>query len=264
MTEPKRQAPTGPYIQALALGLDPAWRRLPADERRRDAERFAATLDATADVRTFSYSMIGLQAGSDLVIWRLGASLDVLEEAAALALRTGIGRWLTVRESFIGLIKPTQYVAKASSQEQSMFAGERARYLIVYPFTKSTEWYLLSREMRQGVMNEHMRVGRDYPQVRQLLAYSFGLDDQDFVVAYETDDLPAFGDLVRELRGTESRRSTVRDTPILTAIHRPIGEILAMLGAGDGEAKVATAALNAAAQRAGTGAVRRSRSATPR
>jgi chlorite dismutase len=101
----------------------------------------------------------------------------------------------------------------------------------VYPFTKSTDWYLLSREARQGVMNEHMRVGHEYPMVRQALAYSFGLDGQDFVVAYETDDLIAFGDLVRALRGTESRRSTVRDTPILLGIHRPIGEILSLLGA---------------------------------
>ena len=69
-------------------------------------------------------------------------------------------------------------------------------------------------------MNEHMKVGHRYPQVRQALAYSFGLDDQDFVVAYETDDLAAFGDLVRDLRGTESRRATVRDTPILLGIHR--------------------------------------------
>jgi len=80
-------------------------------------------------------------------------------------------------------------------------------------------------------MNEHMRVGHAYPTVRQALAYSFGLDDQDFVVAYETDDLVAFGDLVRELRGTESRRSTVNDQPILLGIHRPMDEILAMLGA---------------------------------
>jgi chlorite dismutase len=82
-------------------------------------------------------------------------------------------------------------------------------------------------------MNEHMRVGHQYPQVRQLLAYSFGLDDQDFLVAYETDDLPAFSALVRDLRATDSRRSTVRDTPILTGIHRPIGELLGLLGAGD-------------------------------
>jgi chlorite dismutase len=78
-------------------------------------------------------------------------------------------------------------------------------------------------------MKGHMRIGHRYPQVRQLLAYSFGLDDQEFVVAYETDDLVAFQDLVRELRETESRRSTVRDTPIITAVHRPLGEILQRL-----------------------------------
>ncbi|MGH2456063.1 MAG: chlorite dismutase family protein, partial [Candidatus Limnocylindria bacterium] len=73
-----------------------------------------------------------------------------------------------------------------------------------------------------------------YPQVRQLLAYSFGLDDQEFVVAYETDDLVAFQDLVRELRETESRRSTLRDTPIITGIHRPLAEALEMLSGTEG------------------------------
>ncbi len=221
------------YVHALALGLDPAWRHLPAAERQRTADAFAEAIDADPEVVTVTYSMIGLQAGADLLVWRLAGSLDELELAAARTLRSGLGRWLTVRESFLGLIGDSQYVARPTSQEQSLFEGERSRYLIVYPFTKSADWYLLSREVRQGSMNEHMRVGRAYPQVRQLLAYSFGLDDQDFLVAYETDDLPAFGALVRDLRATEGRRSTVRDTPILTAIHRPIGEILELLGAGE-------------------------------
>ncbi len=219
------------YVHALALGLDPAWRRLPAEDRRETAEAFAGAIDADPSVITETYSLIGLKAGVDLLIWRLGPSLDAIEEEAARTLRTGLGPWLTVRESFVGLIGDSQYVAKPSSQEQSLFEGERSRYLIVYPFTKSTEWYLLPREIRQGSMNEHMRIGHAYPQVRQLLAYSFGLDDQDFVVAYETDDLPAVSALVRDLRATEGRRSTVRDTPILTAVHRPIREILALLGA---------------------------------
>ena len=78
-----------------------------------------------------------------------------------------------------------------------------------------------------------MRIGHAYPQVRQLLAYSFGLDDQDFIVAYETDELVAFQNLVRELRASESRRATVRDTPIITGVHRPLGEILGLLSGGD-------------------------------
>jgi chlorite dismutase len=220
-----------PFVHALALGLDPAWRRLPDDEREIGSAELVAVVDSVEGVETFTYSMIGLEAGIDLLLWRLGPSLDALEEAAAAVLRTGLGRWLAVRQSFLGLVGASQYVAKPTGQEQSLFSGERSRYLVVYPFTKSTDWYLLGREARQGIMNEHMRVGHDYPQVRQLLAYSFGLDDQDFVVAYETDDLPAFGDLVRALRGTDSRRSTVRDTPLLAAVHRPISEILELLGA---------------------------------
>jgi chlorite dismutase len=165
------------------------------------------------------------------VVWQLAGSVDALEEESARLLRSGLGRWMIVRESFTGLISDSQYVVRPTTQEQSLFEGDRARYLIVYPFTKTTDWYLTSREVRQGSMNEHMRVGHTYPQVRQLLAYSFGLDDQDFVVAYETDELPAFSALVRDLRATESRRSTLRDTPILLGIHRPAAEIVELLGA---------------------------------
>lgn len=221
------------YVQALALGLDPGWRRRSDEERHEDGCRFAeAHLAGELDgVRSITYSSVGLEPGVDLLIWRMAPSVDALESAAAGLLRSGLGRWLTVRHSLLGRIGPSQYVRKATDQEQSLFAGERSRYLVVYPFTKGTDWYLLSKEARQGIMNEHMRVGHEYPMIRQALAYSFGLDGQDFVVAYETDDLVAFGDLVRALRGTESRRSTVSDTPILLGIHRSIDEILALLGA---------------------------------
>jgi chlorite dismutase len=219
------------FVHALALGLDPAWRRLPATQRCETAEELAAAVNKKSQVTTHCYSMVGLQPGADLLLWSLGPTLESLEERAATALRSGMGTWLSVRESFLGVIQPSQYVKKPTPQEQSLFSGERSRYLIVYPFTKSADWYLLDKETRQRVMNEHMKVGHGYPQVRQLLAYSFGLDDQDFVVAYETDDLPAFGELVRALRSTESRRSTVRDTPILTGIHRPLGELAELFGA---------------------------------
>jgi len=219
------------YVRALAFGLDPAWRRLDAAQRRSTADAFVKALAPGVGVVTETYSLIGLKPGIDLLVWQLAGSVDALEEESARLLRSGLGRWLAVRESFTGLISDSQYVVRPTTQEQTLFEGDRARYLIVYPFTKSTEWYLQSREARQGIMNEHIRVGHDYPTIRQALAYSFGLDSQEFVVAYETDDLVAFGDLVRALRSTESRRSTVSDTPILLGIHRSLDEILLLLGA---------------------------------
>jgi chlorite dismutase len=219
------------FVHALALGLDPAWRRLATEQRCQSAADMAAAIDVNSSVTTYTYSMVGLQAGADLLLWSLAPSIDALEEKAASVLRSGLGQWMKVNHSFLGIIQPSQYVKKPTPQEQSLFSGQRSRYLIVYPFTKSTDWYLLGREARQGIMNEHMRIGHEFPEARQLLANSFGVDDMDFLVAYETDDLPRFGELVRALRGTDSRKSTVRDTPLLTGIHRPIAEITALLGA---------------------------------
>jgi chlorite dismutase len=220
-------------VHAWHLRLDPAWRRLDVEERRSDIEAFcAAAARAEKRLLQLSYSTIGLRAEGELLLWRMADQIEDVEQSAADLLASGIGRWMTPALSMVGLTRPSQYVKRPTSQEQSLFTGERSRYLVVYPFVKSTEWYLASAEERQEVMKGHMRVGHAYPQVRQLLAYSFGLDDQEFIVAYETDDLVAFQDLVRDLRATESRRSTARDTPIVTGIHRPLGEILGLL-AGD-------------------------------
>ena len=218
------------FVHAWLLHLDPAWRRQTVTKRDAEIAAFCAAADrSTARVLQHAYSTIGLRADGDLLLWRMAERIEEIEETAADLLASGIGRWLSPAISMIGLTRPSQYVKRPSSQEQSLFSGERSQYLVVYPFVKSVEWYLTPADERQEVMKGHMRVGHRFPQVRQLLAYSFGLDDQEFIVAYETDDLVAFQDLVRELRETESRRSTVRDTPIITGIHRPLGEILSQL-----------------------------------
>ena len=221
------------YVHAWLLRLDPAWRREPAHRRRDDIATFIAAAGAAEGrLMQHAYSTIGLRAEGDLLLWRMAESIEAIEESAADLLASGIGRWMTSALTMIGLTRPSQYVKRPTTQEQSLFTGERSHYLVVYPFVKSIEWYLASAEERQEVMKGHMRVGHAYPQVRQLLAYSFGLDDQEFIVAYETDELVAFQDLVRDLRATESRRSTVRDTPIITGIHRPLGDILDRLSGG--------------------------------
>lgn len=218
------------FVHAWLVRVDPAWRRLAADDRRADIDAFcAAASRAEHRLLQLSYSTVGLRTEGELLLWRMAERIEDVEETAADLLSSGLGRWMSPTLSMIGMTRPSQYVKRPTTQEQSLFTGERSKYLVVYPFVKSTEWYLAPAEERQEVMKGHMRVGHAYPQVRQLLAYSFGLDDQEFIVAYETDDLVAFQDLVRDLRATESRRSTIRDTPIVTGIHRPLGEILNLL-----------------------------------
>jgi chlorite dismutase len=221
------------FVHAWLLALDPVWRRLAAGQRSTDISDFSAAVARTEQrLMQHSYSTIGLRAEGDVLLWRMADSIEDIEQSAADLLSAGVGRWLRPVVSLIGLTRPSQYVKRPTTQEQSLFEGDRSRYLVVYPFTKSIEWYLTPADERQQVMAGHTKVGHRYPQVRQLLAYSFGLDDQEFIVAYETDDLVAFQDLVRELRETESRRSTVRDTPIITGLHRPLTQILALLSDG--------------------------------
>ena len=219
------------FIQYLFFKLDPAWRRLPEEERSRGKRDLIQVVEQSADsVRTFTYSTLGLKVDADLMLWRNASSLDDLQEMLSQVLKTGLGAYLQATYSLFGLTRPSQYTKRRTIQEQAIDEKDRLRYLTVYPFSKTTEWYLMSREARQGMMNEHMRVGHDYAEVRQVLVYATGLDDQEFVVAYETDDLHQYQGLLIALRSTEARRYTLKDQPIFTCIHRPIHEVLDLLG----------------------------------
>jgi chlorite dismutase len=218
------------FVQYLGFRIDPAWRRLPDGERRLGREQFAQELERAGGIRSYAYSTLGLKSDTDLFMWRMSEAPDPLQESLNCLLLTGLGRYLEISHSFVGLIRPSTYVRRQETQEQAIFEQDRQRYLIVYPFTKTIEWYLMSKEARQGMMNEHIRIGHEYPMVRQLLVYSTGLDDQEFVVSYETDELEAFQRLVIALRDTEARRYTLRDTPIFTCVYRPLVETLALLG----------------------------------
>jgi chlorite dismutase len=153
-----------------------------------------------------------------------------MQEMTARLLQTGIGAYMQPTHSLFGFTRTSTYTRRHTAQEQAIDEEKRGTYLIVYPFTKTTEWYLMSKDARQGMMNEHMRIGHSYADVSQVLLYTTGLDDQEFVVAYEADDLARFQSLVIDMRATEARRYTLRDTPIVTAALKPLQTALAMIG----------------------------------
>ncbi len=131
-----------------------------------------------------------------------------------MLLQSGLMKWASIPYSFLGMRKSSEY----SEDVRAVSRGFKGKYVFVYPFVKSREWYALPAEDRWRIMQGHIEVGHEYPSVDNHTAYSFGLDDQEFVVAFDTDDVGAFLDLVQRLRGTEASRYTVRDTPSFTCI----------------------------------------------
>ncbi len=218
-----------PFVQYLTFQLDRAWRLLPEETRKRGRDEFVRELER-GGLTTFAYSGLGMKRDADLLLWRIADDPVALQQSLSCLLLTGLGKYLELTHTYIGLIRLSTYVKRPTTQEQAITELNRQRYLIVYPFVKTIDWYLMSKEARQGMMNEHIRVGHEFPEVRQLLVHSTGLDDQEFIVAYETDDLDKFQELVIALRATEARRYTLRDTPVYTCIYRPHAETVALLG----------------------------------
>jgi chlorite dismutase len=221
---------TSQFVQYLFLKVDPVWRRLDEGERNRGREEFARVIrDAAPGLTTFAYSTLGLKVGAEIMLWWKTDAPETMQSALSALLRTGFGRYCDIAYSLWGLTRPSIYTKRRTAQEQALGEEQRMRYLVVYPFVKPVEWYLMSRDARQGMMNEHMRIGHEFEDVRQVLLYTTGLDDQEFIVAYETDRLERHQDLVIALRSTEARRYTLRDTPIFTAVHRPLDHALSLV-----------------------------------
>jgi chlorite dismutase len=219
------------FVKFTFLKLDPSWRRRDPAERARDKAEFAAACnDFAEDHFLRAYSLVGTRGDADLMIRCTAPSLDPIHELHVVLNQSGLMSYAEVSHSYLAMTKESVY--SDEPQPLQPREGSDRKYLIVYPMWKKREWYQLPAEERMRVMRGHIEVGRRYGSIEINTAYSFGLDDQEFVVSFNADDPGEFLDLVQELRGTESSAYTESETPIFTCITASVERALDAL---DGE-----------------------------
>ncbi|HEX9711343.1 MAG TPA: chlorite dismutase family protein [Actinomycetota bacterium] len=200
----------------------PSWAALPDEDRAAARKELAEVLLGWRERIPMlrSYSTIGTRGDVDLLLWEAAPDLETIHVLAAEVRATAMGRHLTEPHSFLAMTKRSPYEDRLDPgrRQKLQVKPGRARYLFVYPFVKTRAWYLLPFEQRQAMMDAHIEVGHRYPRVKLNTTYSFGLDDQEFVVAFESDHPEDFLDLVMELREAASSGFTLRDTPIFTCL----------------------------------------------
>jgi len=203
------------FVKYTFLKVDPAWRRLDDAERGRDKREFlAACEDFASDRLLRSFSLVGTRGDADMMLLTQATNLERIHEFHVVLAQSGLMKWCETPYSYLALTKPSEY----SDESRLEVRPAHAKYLFVYPFVKTREWYRLAPDVRWKVMQEHIEIGRQYPQIDLNTSYSFGLDDQEFVVAFETDEPADFLDLVQRLRTTEASAYTKRDTPTFTCV----------------------------------------------
>lgn len=232
------------FVRFAMLKFDPMWRRLPGTERnahKRELEALAG--EWVRKMMIYSYSLIGTRADADLMLWQASRSLEQIHAFAAALNQTAMGSWSRLAYSYFAMTKRSIYVNRYEEDYIKKYGGDetldRARiainpqgskYVFVYPMAKTRAWYELPHAERQRMMDEHIRVGHEWPDVKLNTTYSYGLDDQEFVVAFESDHPGRFLDLLMALRLTEASSYTLFDTPAFTGLALPLGEALDALG----------------------------------
>lgn len=246
MTQPAATAPaarpegsSAPPLQRQFVNfafyrLDPALRRLNDNDKFQVRSEFLKLMQTRRDgLMCLTYSTAGLRPDTDFLLWRIAYSPDEFQKQTQAINKSRLGAYLGTPYSLLSMTKRSVYVDKLdpfhTPESRTHIVPGKRKYLFVYPFVKTRDWFLLPLEERQKIMDAHIRIGNKYPSVKLNTTYSFGLDDQEFVVAFETDEPKDFLDLVMELRETQSSKYTLRDTPIFTCIQMPIENILDQL-----------------------------------
>jgi chlorite dismutase len=220
------------FVKYTFLKVDPAWRRRSAEERAADKREFAAACGEFADKHYLrAYSLVGTRGDCDLMVRAISPTLEPIHELHVLLNQSGLMRWAEVPYSYLAMTKESPYSDEPDRPLEPR-PGADSKYLIVYPMWKKREWYGLAPEERMRVMRDHIAVARRFTGIETNTAYSFGLDDQEFVVAFDADDPAQFLDLVHELRATESSAYTASETPIFTCLTSSVERALDAL---DGE-----------------------------
>jgi chlorite dismutase len=212
------------YAKFTFFKLDPAWQRRDPEARAQDKREFLAACEDFAQDRSLrAYSTVGTRGDTDLLLLSQSPALDDIHTFHVVLAQSGLAKWMSIPHSYLAMTKPSPY---SEADARTEICTSNRRYLFIYPLDKRRDWYRLDLDERRRIMSEHIEIGRRYPEITINTAYSFGLDDQEFVVSFEADDPGQFLDLVQELRPSESSAYTLRDTPIFSCVAMSAGRAL--------------------------------------
>ncbi len=223
------------FLKYTFYRVRPEWRLLEPERKKKQKSEFTALVhELEEEVTLRCYSLQGIRADADFMVWSIDPRLETFREMARRVSSTELGHYLETTYAYLAASKRSQYLGRHAHKGQDGLATRPeplgSRYLFVYPFVKKREWYSIPFDRRQEIMRNHFRVGHKYPDVKIHTAYSFGLDDQEFVLSFEADNPLDFLDLVMELRSSEASRYTERETPIFTCIMSTPEQMVDALG----------------------------------
>ena len=226
----------GQYVAYTFYRLTPKWRRLPIEERAAAKDLFADAVERWADRMEHlqAYSTAGVRADCDFFLWKITERYLDLEELAADLNATPLAGWLETPYSYLATTKASQYT---SARRARKIVPRGSPYLVVYPFVKVRPWYVLPAADRQRAMDEHIAIGASFESIHNHTTYSFGIDDQEFMTAFECDEPADFMHLMLTLRESEASRYTERDTPIFVGHRAEIREALDLLDGAAAQAR---------------------------
>ena len=218
----------GQYVAYTLYRIDPAWRRLSVEEREAGKDAFAEVMEAWADRMqvVLTYSLVGVRPEADFMVWKLTERYEDLRDIAADLNGTPLAGWMTTPYSYLAATRSSKYFERDPRRPPRRVVPRGAPYLVVYPFVKLRPWYALSMEDRRRAMHEHAEIGSRFTTITNHTTYSFGIDDQEFMTAFECESPEDFLELMMTLRETEASKYTERDTPIFVGVHEPIRSIL--------------------------------------
>jgi chlorite dismutase len=217
------------YVRWAVYRFTESWRSLDAASRSRALDELAAVLEEPVAPWQLCYSLLGLRADADFAVWlKTAEGVAPFQEFERRVRSCAAGDHLALTHNFLSMTKPSPYARKETDPAREALRAypDGAPYVFVYPMVKTRAWYMLSAEERGKLMCEHVAVGHRYPKIRINTSYSYGLDDQEFVVAFEGDDPAEFLNLVSDLRYTEASSYTLRDTPMFTCVLRTPAELV--------------------------------------
>ena len=200
-----------------------------ADLAKEESAKEVENVILNSGIRFRSYSTLGLRDDADFLFWFAAETVEEIQNVISKLYLTVFGKYIIPSRVYLSCTRPSVYARKGRTL--SFVAGEEPRkFVIVYPFTKTREWYLLPKEQRQKMMDQHIDVSEKYPQVILNTTYSFGISDQDFMLAFECDNLRDFQNLIMDLRQTQVSAYVAVDTPMITCVKKDIVPLITSLG----------------------------------